>query len=104
MAFDLSTFILDGLLNGIKGGQSRFVIAERSGSWMMQGVLSSEQMQQVSDALDARDAAEQAAKERAEAEALAAKYAEWDITEQGLEARTIDEMKAYYIARIMAWA
>ena len=54
--FDLSTFVYDGILDGIAQGQSRFVITERAAAWMARGVLAPEQMQAVSDALDARDA------------------------------------------------
>lgn len=95
MAFDFSAFVLDGIIAGIKGGQSRFVITERAGAWMMQGVLTSEQMQQVSDALDAREA--EAARLEAEREAaeLAAKYEGWEITEEGLTSHTIAELKQY---------
>lgn len=54
--FDLSTFVFDGIMDGIAQGQSRFVITERAASWMARGVLAPEQMQAISDALDARDA------------------------------------------------
>lgn len=54
--FDLSTFVFDGLMDGIAQGQSRFVITERAAAWMARGVLAPEQMQAISDALDARDA------------------------------------------------
>ena len=53
--FDLSTFIYDGLMDGIEQGQSRFVITERAASWLTRGVLTSRQAQSVSDALDIRD-------------------------------------------------
>lgn len=54
--FDLSSFIYDGIIDGIAQGQSRFVITERAAAWMARGVLTPEQMQAISDALDARDA------------------------------------------------
>lgn len=54
--FDLSTFVFDGIMDGIAQGQSRFVITERAAAWMARGVLSPEQMQAISDALDTRDA------------------------------------------------
>lgn len=54
--FDLSTFVFDGIMDGIAHGQSRFVITERAAAWMARGVLAPEQMQAISDALDARDA------------------------------------------------
>ncbi len=54
--FDLSTFVFDGIMDGIAQGQSRFVITERAAAWMARGVLTPDQMQAVSDALDARDA------------------------------------------------
>lgn len=95
MAFDFSVFVLDGIMAGIKGGQSRFVITERAGAWMMQGVLTPEQMQQVSDALDAREAEAARLEAEREAAALAAKYEGWEITEEGLTARTIAELKQY---------
>ena len=53
--FDLSTFVFDGIMDGIAQGQSRFVITERAAAWMARGVLAPEQMQAISDALDARD-------------------------------------------------
>lgn len=54
--FDLSTFVFGGIMDGIAQGQSRFVITERAAAWMARGVLSADQMQAISDALDARDA------------------------------------------------
>ena len=54
--FDLSTFVYGGIMDGIAQGQSRFVITERAAAWMTRGVLSPDQMQAISDALDARDA------------------------------------------------
>ncbi len=54
--FDLSTFVFDGIMDGIAQGQSRFVITERAAAWMARGVLAPEQMQAISDALDTRDA------------------------------------------------
>ena len=53
--FDLSTFVFDGIMDGIAQGQSRFVITERAAAWMARGVLAPDQMQAISDALDARD-------------------------------------------------
>lgn len=54
--FDLSAFVFDGIMDGIAQGQSRFVITERAAAWMARGVLAADQMQAISDALDARDA------------------------------------------------
>lgn len=53
--FDLSAFVFSGLMDGIAQGQSRFVITERAAAWMARSVLSADQMQAISDALDERD-------------------------------------------------
>lgn len=53
--FDFSQFIYDGVMAGVEQGESRFVITERAGAWMIKNVLTAEQMQAISDALDKRD-------------------------------------------------
>lgn len=53
--FDFSTFIFDGVMDGISRGESRFVITERAGAWMTRGVLSPDQMSLIAAALDERD-------------------------------------------------
>ena len=53
--FNYHDFILDGLMDGIANGQSRFVITERSARYMESGVLLDEDMMAIDEALAKRD-------------------------------------------------
>lgn len=97
--FSMHDFILDTLCRMIAGGETDYRVMQYAAGWYDRGTLVDADMQEVQTRIEERDrkAAEDAAAEaeRVRFEALNAKYAAWEITEEGLTAHTVAELAEY---------
>lgn len=97
--FSMQDFVVDTLCRMIAGGETDYRIMQYAAGWYERGTLVDADMQEVQTLIEERDhkAAEDTAAEaeRVRLEALNAKYAAWEITEEGLGAHTVAELAEY---------
>ena len=97
--FSMHDFVMDTLRRMIAGGETDYRVMQYAAGWYDRGTLVDADMQEVQTLIEERDrkAAEDAAAEveRVRLEELNAKYAAWEITEDGLNAHTVAELAEY---------
>lgn len=97
--FSMHDFVADTLRRMIAGGETDYRVMQYAAGWYERGTLVDADMVEVQTLIEERDrkAAEDAAAEaeRVRLEALNAKYAAWEITEDGLGAHTVAELAEY---------
>lgn len=90
--FSMQDFVMDTLRRMIAGGETDYRVMQYAAGWYDRGTLVDVDMQEVQTLIEERD---RKAAEDAEADALNAKYAAWEITEDGLNAHTVEELAEY---------
>ena len=60
--FDFRDFLSKGLVDGVRGGQTRYALTMRAASLVEKGLLDTADIEPLAKALDEREAAEQEAK------------------------------------------
>ena len=97
--FSMHDFVMDTLRRMVTGGETDYRVMQYAAGWYERGTLVDADMQEVQTLIEERDrkAAEDAAAEaeRVRLETLNAKYAAWEITEDGLGAHTVAELAEY---------
>ena len=97
--FSMHDFVMDTLRRMVTGGETDYRVMQYAAGWYERGTLVDADMQEVQTLIEERDrkAAEDAAAEaeRVRLEALNVKYADWEITEDGLNAHTVAELAEY---------
>lgn len=97
--FSMQDFVMDTLRRMVTGGETDYRVMQYAAGWYERGTLVDADMQEVQTLIEERDrkAAEDAAAEaeRVRLETLNAKYAAWEITEDGLNAHTVAELAEY---------
>lgn len=95
----MQDFVMDTLRRMVTGGETDYRVMQYAAGWYERGTLVDADMQEVQTLIEERDrkAAEDAAAEaeRVRLETLNAKYAAWEITEDGLNAHTVAELAEY---------
>lgn len=66
--FDFREFLSKGLVDGVRGGQTRYALTMRAASLVEKGMLDTEDLKPLAAALDERDAEEKAAEKETPAE------------------------------------
>lgn len=61
--FDFRAFLINGLVDGVRGGQTRYALTMRAASLVEKGLLDTADLEPLAKALDEREAAEQDAQE-----------------------------------------
>ena len=56
--FDFRAFLINGLVDGVMGGQTRYALTMRAASLVEKGLLDTADMEPLAKALDEREAAE----------------------------------------------
>lgn len=95
--FSMHDFVMDTLRRMIAGGETDWRVMQYAAGWYDRGTLTDEDMAEVQTLIIQRDEDAAAKAERERLAALAAKYAEWEITEEGLGAHTIAELVEYMV-------
>lgn len=97
--FSMQDFVMDTLRRMISGDETDYRVMQYAAGWYERGPLADADMVEVQTLIEERDrkAAEDTAAEaeRVRLEALNAKYAAWEITEEGLGAHTVAELAGY---------
>ena len=57
--FDFRAFLSKGLVDGVRGGQTRYALTMRAASLVEKGLLDTADLEPLANALDERDAAKQ---------------------------------------------
>lgn len=57
--FDFRAFLINGLVDGVRGGQTRYALTMRAASLVEKGLLDTADIEPLANALDEREAAEQ---------------------------------------------
>ncbi len=57
--FDFRAFLSKGLVDGVRGGQTRYALTMRAASLVEKGLLDTTDIEQLAKALDEREAAEE---------------------------------------------
>ncbi len=90
--FSMHDFVTDTLRRMVTGGETDYRVMRYAAGWYERGTLVDADMVEVQTLIEERD---RKAAEDAAADALNAKYAAWEITEDGLNAHTVDELAEY---------
>ena len=90
--FSMQDFVMDTLRRMVTGGETDYRVMRYAAGWYERGTLTDDDMVEVQTLIEERD---RKAAEDAAAEALNAKYAAWEITEDGLNAHTVAELAEY---------
>lgn len=56
--FDFRAFLINGLVDGVRGGQTRYALTMRAASLVEKGLLDTADLEPLAKALDDREAAE----------------------------------------------
>lgn len=93
--FSMHDFVADTLRRMVKGGEADWRVMQYAAGWYERGTLADEDMAEVQELIANRDEMAAAEAERERLAALAAKYADWELTEDGLTAHTVAELAEY---------